>query len=75
MTIFLNERIGLSEDDATGYFHYFFFASYFFAIIGAVIADNWIGRFNTLLIGMSIIGGIGTGILGIGTILSDPLLM
>ncbi|CAG9810831.1 unnamed protein product [Chironomus riparius] len=68
LAIFLNTKLGLSEGTSTAIYHYFYFASYFFAIIGAIVADNWFGRFKTLLVGMSILGGIGNFLLAIGTV-------
>lgn len=68
MAVFLTTKLGFSETQATAIFHYFFFAAYGFGIIGAIIADNWLGRFKTLLFGMSFIGGIGTIFLIIGTV-------
>lgn len=70
LAIFLNTKLGLSEHSATAIYHYFYFASYFFGIIGAIIADNWLGRFKTLFFGMSVLGGIGNLLLAIGTIAS-----
>lgn len=68
MAVFLTTKMGFSETAATAIFHYFFFAAYGFAIVGAIVADNWLGRFKTLLFGMSLIGGIGTVFLIVGTV-------
>lgn len=68
MVVFLNRKIGLCESNATAVLHYFFFAAYGFSVVGAILADNWIGRYKTLLYGMSIIGGIGTAFLMVGTV-------
>ncbi|XP_070489873.1 peptide transporter family 1-like [Chironomus tepperi] len=68
LAIFLNTKLDLSEHASTAIYHYFYFASYFFGIIGAIIADNWLGRFKTLFFGMSILGGLGNLLLAVGTI-------
>lgn len=68
MAVFLTTKLGFDETHATAIFHYFFFAAYGFGVVGAVIADNYLGRFKTLLFGMSCIGGIGTIFLMVGTI-------
>lgn len=68
MVVFLSTKFGLSESSATAIYHYFFFAAYGTGIIGAVIADNYLGRYKTLLYGMSVVGGIGTIFLIIGTV-------
>jgi dipeptide/tripeptide permease len=60
--------VGLSEDTSTAIVHFYYFAAYIFGIPGAIIADNWLGRYKTLLFGMSFLGGIGNVVMVIGTI-------
>ncbi len=52
MTKFLLDRFGqpapMSQDEAKGYYHLFVAGVYFFPILGAIIADAWWGKFNTI---------------------------
>ncbi|KAG5666635.1 hypothetical protein PVAND_014651 [Polypedilum vanderplanki] len=68
LAIFISDKIGLNEDTSTAIVHFYYFAAYIFGIPGAIIADNFLGRFKTLLYGMSVLGGIGNVVLTIGTI-------
>ncbi|KAG5666634.1 hypothetical protein PVAND_014650 [Polypedilum vanderplanki] len=68
LVIFLNTKIGLSEDKSVAVLHYYYFAAYFFGIFGAIIADTFLGRFKTLFYGMSLLGGLGNVLLVIGTV-------
>jgi solute carrier family 15 oligopeptide transporter 1 len=68
LAIFLSDKVGLNEDTATAIVHFYYFAAYVFGIPGAIIADNWLGRYKTLLFGMSFLGGVGNVLMVIGTI-------
>lgn len=68
MAVFLTTKFDLSQSMATAVLHYFYFAAYGFGVVGAIIADNWIGRYKTLLYGMSGVGAVGTLFLVIGTV-------
>nr|XP_042898647.1 solute carrier family 15 member 1-like [Parasteatoda tepidariorum] len=48
LTIYLTERLLFSEDTATMLFHVFAMLSYFTPILGAIVADTWLGRFRTI---------------------------
>jgi POT family proton-dependent oligopeptide transporter len=40
----------LSEQEAQGYFHLFVSATYFTPILGALLADIWLGKYRTILL-------------------------
>ncbi|MBI3861883.1 MAG: POT family MFS transporter [Planctomycetia bacterium] len=53
MTKFLLDASGksavMSEEDAKSYFHLFVASAYFFPVIGAILADVWLGKYMTIL--------------------------
>ncbi len=40
----------MSEDEAKGYFHLFVSATYFTPILGALLADGWLGKYRTIIL-------------------------
>jgi POT family proton-dependent oligopeptide transporter len=44
------ELAPMSKPDATSWFHAFLAAGYFFPVIGAFVADWWLGKYKTILI-------------------------
>ncbi|XP_037040845.1 solute carrier family 15 member 1-like [Bradysia coprophila] len=65
--MFFNEKIGYDEDESTAAYHTYEFLSYFFPIVGAVIADSLFGRLRTIVC-MCIIIAIGSLITAIGVV-------
>lgn len=39
----------MSDEDAKSYYHLFVASAYFFPVIGAILADVWWGKYNTIL--------------------------
>jgi len=39
----------MSEEEAKGYFHLFVSATYFTPILGALLADGWLGKYRTII--------------------------
>ena len=39
----------MSEDEAKGWFHLFVSATYFTPILGALLADGWLGKYRTII--------------------------
>jgi solute carrier family 15 (oligopeptide transporter), member 1 len=70
LAIFANQKLKYDEDISTALVHYFMFAQYFFAIVGSIISDTWLGRYRTLVY-MALLYAIGTTIVGLGTV--EPL--
>jgi POT family proton-dependent oligopeptide transporter len=48
----------MGEDEAKGWFHLFVSATYFTPILGAVLADGWLGKYRTIL-GLSLVYCLG----------------
>ena len=48
LTLYLTEKLGCTEDNATGVFHAFVAACYLMPLFGAIVADSWLGKFRTI---------------------------
>lgn len=46
LVLYLTGKLAYSNDDATVLFHIFTSLAYFFPLIGAIIADSWLGRYR-----------------------------
>ncbi|XP_048005679.1 peptide transporter family 1 isoform X1 [Leguminivora glycinivorella] len=49
LSLYLRDKLGYSDDGATIIYHVFTMFAYFFPLLGAMIADGWLGRFRTIL--------------------------
>jgi POT family proton-dependent oligopeptide transporter len=49
LTIYMARHLGLPESDAEGNFHLFVFAAYVMPLVGAYIADRFLGRYAVIL--------------------------
>ncbi|CAH1647751.1 unnamed protein product [Spodoptera littoralis] len=49
LSLYLRDKLGYSDNGATVIYHVFTMFAYFFPLIGAMIADGWLGRFRTIL--------------------------
>lgn len=46
LVLYLTRKLAYTDDDATVLFHVFTSFAYFFPLIGAIVADSWLGRFK-----------------------------
>lgn len=46
LVLYLTGKLAYTNDEATVLFHVFTSLAYFFPLIGAIIADSWLGRFK-----------------------------
>lgn len=46
LVLYLTGKLAYTKDDATVLFHVFTSLAYFFPLIGAIVADSWLGRFK-----------------------------
>ncbi|XP_055389660.1 peptide transporter family 1-like [Condylostylus longicornis] len=67
LVLYLTRRLSYDDDTATVLYHIFTSFAYFFPLIGAIIADSYIGRFKTIMY-LSIVYVLGSIIITIGAI-------
>ena len=67
MAIYLKYEIGYDVDTATVIYHAFVFLTYFTPILGAIIADSFLGKFLTIL-ALSIVYAVGNVVLSVSAI-------
>ncbi|ODN05974.1 Peptide transporter family 1 [Orchesella cincta] len=72
LPLFLKNGLGYDEDNATVIFHLFFMLSYFTPLIGATVADCFIGNYRTIL-WFTVIYVFGSGLLALSAISALPL--
>ncbi|XP_044269390.1 peptide transporter family 1 isoform X4 [Tribolium madens] len=49
LSLYLRDILLYSEGDSTIIYHTFTMLAYFFPLLGAIISDNWLGKFKTIL--------------------------
>ncbi|VVC93674.1 unnamed protein product [Leptidea sinapis] len=49
LTLYLRSKLGFSDESATETYHVFCTFIYVFPIIGGILADNWLGKFRTIV--------------------------
>jgi dipeptide/tripeptide permease len=67
LAIYLNQRLEFDTNTATAIYHINDFLLYFFTIAGAIIAENYLGVYRTLII-MTFMCATGAGIVTIAAI-------
>ncbi|XP_050301634.1 peptide transporter family 2-like [Anthonomus grandis grandis] len=50
IVVYLNNVLDFSERDAKSLFHAYSMLIYFFPLLGGVISDSWLGKFNTIVV-------------------------
>uniref|UniRef100_A0A336KTR5 CSON014226 protein n=1 Tax=Culicoides sonorensis TaxID=179676 RepID=A0A336KTR5_CULSO len=55
------------DDDATVLYHVFTMFVYFFPLMGAILADSWLGKFKTITY-LSIVYAVGSAVIAVGAI-------
>ncbi|XP_063241004.1 peptide transporter family 1 isoform X2 [Bacillus rossius redtenbacheri] len=58
LVIYLTKILSYSDNEATVLYHTFTMFCYFFPLLGAVVADSWLGKFRTIFY-LSIVYAIG----------------
>jgi len=64
LSLYLFNMLEYSEDTSTIIYHVFTSFAYFFPLVGAIISDSWLGKFNTIFY-LSIIYALGQVILSL----------
>lgn len=72
LALYINQKLELDSNLSTALFHVNEFVLYFFSIIGAIIADSWLGLFNTISL-MTLLLSVGAGIVALVSI--DALML
>ncbi|OQR66261.1 solute carrier family 15 member 2-like [Tropilaelaps mercedesae] len=67
LTIYISTILLYNEENTKSTYHAFTMACYFTSLIGAIIADSWLGKFKTIFY-ISIIYAIGNIVLSIGAL-------
>lgn len=62
-----NLKLGYDQDVSTAIYHVFELFSFFFAVVGAVVADSWLGLYKTIVITSAILAA-GCILLAVGVI-------
>ncbi|XP_063706988.1 peptide transporter family 1-like isoform X2 [Culicoides brevitarsis] len=67
LVLYLTQKLHYSDDDATVLYHIFTMFVYFFPLMGAVLADSWLGKFKTITY-LSMVYSVGSAVIAIGAI-------
>ncbi|NXB13076.1 S15A1 protein, partial [Cnemophilus loriae] len=67
LTLYFKRFLHWDDDFATAIYHTFVALCYLTPILGAIIADSWLGKFKTILY-LSIVYTIGQAVLSVGSI-------
>uniref|UniRef100_A0A1L8E2G7 Oligopeptide transporter 1 n=2 Tax=Nyssomyia neivai TaxID=330878 RepID=A0A1L8E2G7_9DIPT len=65
LVLYLTRQLLFDQDTATVIYHSFTSAVYFLTVVGAIIADSWLGKYRTILY-LSIVYVIGSTLLSLG---------
>lgn len=72
MSLFFHRKLGFDSSLSTALFHTYELAVFSFTIIGAIIADNWLGLYKTV-VSFSFIYATGALLTAIGAIGPMPI--
>src|SRR4051794_15491377 len=50
LTLYMVNQIGFKDEDAASYYQYFIAACYFLPLIGGYLADNYFGKYWTIVL-------------------------
>jgi POT family proton-dependent oligopeptide transporter len=64
LVVFMIQSLGFLESDAKGTYHLFVSAAYFLPLLGAYIADRYLGKYKTIMI-LSVVYCMGHGVLAL----------
>ncbi|XP_034489736.1 peptide transporter family 1 [Drosophila innubila] len=67
LVLYLTHKLGYNEETSTVLFHIFTMLVYIFPLLGALIADGWLGKYKTILY-LSIVYSLGALIVAIGAV-------
>ncbi|CAB3225260.1 unnamed protein product [Arctia plantaginis] len=64
LSLYLRDKLGYTDNGATVIYHTFTMFAYFFPLVGAMIADGWLGRFRTIFY-LSIVYAAGSALISV----------
>ncbi|KAH8295973.1 hypothetical protein KR018_012557, partial [Drosophila ironensis] len=67
LVLYLTTKLGYNEETSTVLFHVFTMLVYIFPLIGALIADGWLGKYRTILY-LSLVYSLGALVVSFGAI-------
>ncbi|EDX01261.1 peptide transporter family 1 isoform X3 [Drosophila yakuba] len=67
LVLYLTNKLGYNEETATVLFHTFTMLVYIFPLIGALIADGWMGKYKTILY-LSLVYSLGAMVVSFGAV-------
>ncbi|KAM8719787.1 hypothetical protein ACLKA7_005933 [Drosophila subpalustris] len=67
LVLYLTHKLGYNEETSTVLFHIFTMLVYIFPLLGALIADGWLGKYKTILY-LSVVYSLGALIVAIGAV-------
>lgn len=67
LALYFHVKLNLDTNQATSMFHLYEFVTYAFTIVGAMIADSWLGHYKTIVM-MQLMFFIGATIVAVGNI-------
>lgn len=70
MSLFFNRKLGFDPSLSTALFHAYEMFVMSFTVIGAIVADNWLGLYRTI-ISMSFVYAAGALLIAVGAV--EPL--
>lgn len=75
LALYLYRKLHFDQSTATAIYHTEELLAYLFTIIGAIIADSWLGVYRTIL-WMTLVFAVGTGVVAVTAIeqLNIPIL-
>ncbi|XP_034118641.1 peptide transporter family 1 isoform X1 [Drosophila albomicans] len=67
LVLYLTHKLGYNEETSTVLFHIFTMLVYIFPLLGALIADGWLGKYKTILY-LSVVYSLGALVVAIGAV-------
>ncbi|KAH8387299.1 hypothetical protein KR093_006093, partial [Drosophila rubida] len=67
LVLYLTQKLGYNEETSTVLFHIFTMLVYIFPLLGALVADGWLGKYKTILY-LSVVYSFGALVVSIGAV-------
>ncbi|KAK6629287.1 hypothetical protein RUM43_003104 [Polyplax serrata] len=67
LALYLKNQLEFTDNTATVIYHIFIMICYFFPLLGAIVADSWLGKFKTILY-LSLVYALGNIVVSVAAI-------